>query len=202
MLFWVVSSCFDAAFLLFSSALWGLAQCKVGVNPPAGGAEQIWSAPVVWMCWSGRWSGDDGASGHSGDNRGASDWWARQVQCSICHCRTHCEHGEERWMAGVGLRLSVYVKWMDERAEGLFSGLTPWRGPFPHVCSGVCLVNWPQSKTTPESSCSNLCLLFIARLVGLDTGNHIHFIFIGVWRSTAWSTEFTSAELLDASLWN
>lgn len=168
MLLCVASSCFDGSFFFSCLALWGLALRKVGARTTAGGC----GANPVGPPLSGSVGVGAGAAMAALQATlrtivGANDWWAHQVQRSICHCRTRGEHGEERWMACVRLRLSVYVKWMDERAEGLFSALTAWRGLFPRVCSGVCRVNWPQSKTTPERSYSNLCLLFSARRVGV-----------------------------------
>lgn len=187
------SSCFDGSFFFFSIAQQsGGWRCAVGVKPSAGGyrADPV-RPPLSGSVCVGAGAVMTALQATLGTIAGANDWWDHQVQRSICHCRTHDEGTEERWMAHVGLRWSAYVKWMDERAEALLSALTPWRGPFPRVCSGVCRVNWPQSKTTPKSSCSNLCLLFTARRVVLDTGSHVHFIFISVWRSTAWSAEFT-----------
>lgn len=113
------------------------------------------------ICRSGCSSGDDRASGHSGDNRGPMiDGLTKFNARSVTVAHTASMPKRDGWPVSGSAWVFMLSRWMNELKDYFLVGLLE-EGRFLYVRSGVCLVNWPQSKTTPASSCSNLCLLLM-----------------------------------------
>lgn len=71
---------------------------------------------------------------------------ASQVQCTIRHCPTECEHTKERWIASQSAFLMFTLsEWMDEwKDSSLFLNRCFPRKAFQMVCLDVCQVNKPE----------------------------------------------------------